>query len=143
MVTVCIFLGSEETCAGGGGVAGGAAAGARRVDAGAGHGESAAATRLGAVVAGGIPLMPGGIAPWPLATIGIVETTRGAGFGASMVTGCSSRDTRFSVEPVVATAWAALLAAPACGSSAILFGPLPALMIGGSVVNTDPPNIAR
>ena len=48
--------------------------------------------------------MPGGITLWPLVTIGIVETTRGADFGASMVTGCSSRDTRFSVEPVVATA---------------------------------------
>jgi hypothetical protein len=141
MVTVCIFLGSEETC--GGGAAGGAAAGAGSVDGGAGHGESAAATRLAAVVAGAIPLMPGGIALWPLVTIGIVETTRGGGFGASMVTGCSSRDTRFSVEPVVATDCAALPAAPACGSSAILFGPLLALMIGGSVGNTDPPNMAR
>ena len=135
-------MGSEEAC-GGGDEAGWPAAGAGSVDGGAGHGASAAATRLGAVVAGGIPLMPGGIALWPLVTIGIVETTRGAGFGASMVTGCSSRDTRFSVEPVVATASAALLAAPACGSSAILLGPLLALMIGGSVGNTDPPNMAR
>ena len=68
---------------------------------------------------------------WPLPTTGMVATTRGAAFGVSIATGCSSRDTRFSVEPVVATAWELPAAAPACGSSAILFGPLLALMIGG------------
>src|ERR1700686_3534718 len=117
MVTVWIFFGSDETCGGAGaGIEGAAdAGGGAAVGGGGGHGESAAdATCPGAawlstpVVAGA--LKPGGIWAWfepwlelwPV-MIGMVETTRGAAFGGSIVTGCSSRETMFSAEPVVAT----------------------------------------
>ena len=79
--------------------------------------------------------------------IGIVEITREAGFGGTIVTGCSSRETIFSIEPVVAApTWLALALFSACGSleaGAILFGSLLALMIGGSVGRTEPRNISR
>src|ERR1700722_14079816 len=129
MVTVCIFFGSDET----GGT--GAAAAAGIVGGGAGQTESP-------WLAAASPLMPGATAPWLPGAIGTVETTRDEDLGASTATGCSSRDSRLSVEPVVATPCPALLPAPACGSSAILFGPPLALMIGGRGGRTLPPNIA-
>ena len=47
-------------------------------------------------------LMPDGATPW-FGAIGMVETTRGAGRGAScMSTGCSSWETNFSLELVSA-----------------------------------------
>ena len=103
MVTVWIFFGSDETWAPAQRRAA-AGAGAGSVDGGAGQGESAAATRLGRLA----PVVAGGSAharrhaTLAAVTIGMVETTRGAAFGGSIVTGCSSRETRFSVEPVVA-----------------------------------------
>ena len=59
-------------------------------------------------------------------------STGEAGFGGSIVTGCSSRETSFSDEAVVATpAWLAF-ALYLLEVSAML-GSLPALTIGGSV----------
>jgi hypothetical protein len=53
----------------------------------------------------------------------------------------------FSIEPVVsAPSWQALPLFLAWGSpemGAILFGSLLAVMIGGDVVMTEPPNISR
>ena len=72
--------------------------------------------------------------------IGIVATTRGAAFAGSTLTGCSSRETRFSADPLVVALVVSLLA---WDSGTILFGPLFALIIGGSVGRTEPPNIAR
>jgi hypothetical protein len=122
MVTVWIFFGSDETCGGAGtGIGGAAETGGAAVGGGGGQGESAAdatcpgAAWLGTAVVAGA-LKPAGIEfcaePWPV-MIGMVETTRGAALGGSIVTGCSSRETRFSVEPVVA--------APACFESFALF----------------------
>ena len=160
MVTVWIFFGSDEACGEGAG-AGGAAAGACGAGAGAGgagQGESVADAifawvgAAGFVVAGA--LKAGGAEPgarpwpepWPV-TIGMVATTRGAAFGGSIATGCSSRDTRFSVEPVVAAPACfgspALFACESAAAGATLIGPLLALMMGGSVGRTEPPNIAR
>ena len=69
--------------------------------------------------------------------IGIVEITREVGFGCTIVTGFSSRETSFSIDPVVTVStWLALAAFLACGSlaaGAILIGWLLALMIGGSI----------
>ncbi len=74
----------------------------------------------------------------------MVETTRELVFGASMSTGCSSRDTTFSVElplPVPdgseASAWESRWL------GRILFGPPLALMIGGSMGSIELPNMAR
>ena len=94
MITVRIFFGSEAgvgrlpvvadtgACAVGGGGA-------------TGHGD-------------GTPALGCGAAP---PEIGIVETTSGAVFGASGTsTGCSSRETIFSVElPLAVAAWLSLL----------------------------------
>ena len=75
-----------------------------------------------------------------LEEIGIVEMTRGTAFGASrMSIGCS-----FSLEPALVTdVWLELLRQVSLLFRTILLGPVPALMIGGSAGNTDPPNIAR
>ena len=77
--------------------------------------------------------------------IGIVETTRGpllAGAGTS--TGCSSRETTFSPEvPVIALAWSEPLPCALLALGTILFGPVSALMIGGSDGIIEPPNMAR
>jgi hypothetical protein len=60
--------------------------------------------------------------------IGIVEITREAGFGGTILTGCSSRETSFSIDPVVTVStWPAFAAFLACGSlaaGAILVGSL-------------------
>ena len=100
MVTVWIFFGSAETCPGDSGIGAGVgiAAGGAAPPGDGGQGEfEADAAGPGAPGA----VMPGGTEPCPL-MIGMVETTRGAAFGGSIFTGCSSRETRFSVEPVVA-----------------------------------------
>jgi hypothetical protein len=64
---------------------------------------------------------------WRL-VIGIVEITREVGFGCTIVTGCSSRETSFSIDPVVTVStWPAFAAFLACGSlaaGAILVGSL-------------------
>ena len=71
----------------------------------------------------------------------MVETTRGVGFtGVGMSTGCSSRDTSFSPElALLASAWSTLFGL----LGTILFGPLSALMIGGSDGSIELPNMAR
>ena len=76
-----IFFGSDEMDAGAGAAGGGP------------PGEAAAGKPATAAGAAGAALCPG--------EIGMVETTRGA-FGGSIFTGCSSCETRFSVEPVLA-----------------------------------------
>ena len=75
-----------------------------------------------------------------LEEIGIVEMTRGTAFGASrMSIGCS-----FSLEPaLVMDVWLELLCRISLLFRTMLLSPVPALMIGGSAGNTDPPNIAR
>jgi len=79
--------------------------------------------------------------------IGIVEITREVGFGGTIVTGCSSRETSFSIDPVVTVStWLALAAFLACGSlaaGAIFVGSLLALMIGGSIGRPAPLIVAR
>ena len=79
--------------------------------------------------------------------IGIVETTREVGFGGTIVTGCSSRETSFSIDPVVTVStWLALAAFLACGSleaGSILIGWVVALMIGGTAGRSAPLIITR
>ena len=61
---------------------------------------------------------------------------------AAQLCGCSSRETSFSIEPVVsAPSWRALSLFLACGAleaGASLFGSLLAVMIGGGVAITEP-----
>jgi hypothetical protein len=61
--------------------------------------------------------------------------------------GFFSRETRFSIEPVIAiSAWLALSLFLACGSleaGAILFGSLLALMIDRGIGRTEPTNMSR
>ena len=119
IVTVWIFFGAEEARVGGGAGIGAAvgAAGCAAIGGGAGQTESAADATCPVIVwlgmawlgmvwpdATGMP-RPGGIEPCspPSLMTGTVETTRGVALGGSIVTGCSSRDTTFSVEPVVVT----------------------------------------
>ena len=73
---------------------------------------------------------------------GIVEITREAGFGGTIMAGCPSRETIFSIDPVVTVStWLALVFL-ACGSleaGTILVGSVLALIVGGSVAITEPP----
>ena len=66
--------------------------------------------------------------------------TRGSVFGASrMSIGCS-----FSLKPALLTdVWLELLRRVSLLFWTMSLGPVPALMIGGSAGNTDPPNMAR
>jgi len=74
-----------------------------------------------------------------LEEIGIVEMTRGTAFGASrMSIGCS-----FSLEPALVTDVGLELLCRISLLFRTMLGPVPALMIGGSAGNTDPPNMAR
>ena len=60
--------------------------------------------------------------------------------------GWSSRETMLSIEPVVAgLIWRALPLLAACGSltDGIIFRSLMALTLGGSVGETEPPNMLR
>jgi hypothetical protein len=134
MVTVWIFFGSAEAGAGGAAAAGigTGVAGGGETPLGAGGGGQTLSVAGAPVAAGDEPCPP---------TIGIVETTRGAAFGGSILTGCSSRETILSVEPVAAKP--VRFALLAWESGTILLGPSFALMIGGSVGNTEPPNMAR
>ncbi len=89
MATVWIFFGAGMP------MAGIAAAAATGIGGGA---PAIGATVAGAGAAGGAGTLPA----WPefgSGKIGMVETTRGAGFtGAGILTGCSSRETIFSPE---------------------------------------------
>ena len=122
-MTVWTLFGSDEACAGAGGGAGAATdadGGAGFIGGGGGQTVSVADATAGPFCAGAPELEP--------VTIGIVDTTRGAAFGGSIATGCSSRETRLSVEPVVPGA--ACLESPAfavCAAAAVgvtLIGPL-------------------
>ena len=69
----------------------------------------------------------------------------GAGFGASMLIGSSSRETTFSAADalVAPPPWPELAAwvSPELGMT--LFGEVFALMTGGSAGSSDPPNVVR
>jgi len=153
MVTVWIFFGSGDTAGGAIGAAAAGRAGVALVRGiatadGAGCGGAGAAGAMAAGAAGaGLLAVPEPIIPARAAfgsgKIGIVETTRGAGFaGVGMSTGCSSRETSFSPEP--ARFASACVDGPDLGLlGTILFGPSSALMIGGSDGKIDAPNMAR
>src|SRR5208282_3250538 len=106
MATVWIFFGSDDAIGGAAGAAG-AAAGGETGAALASGAASGGVVAAGGAVAGatdagmfGVPdaTIPAG-AEFGSGKIGMVETTRGAGFtGAGILTGCSSRDTSFSPE---------------------------------------------
>ena len=133
--TAAVSFGSEEAGTGSGAEAGGgtdAATGGSRAD-------TTGGSRAGAVAAGA-GASGATAAALGLEEIGIVEMTRGTAFGASrMSIGCS-----FSLEPaLVMDVWLELLCRISLLFRTMLLGPVPALMIGGSAGNTDPPNMAR
>jgi hypothetical protein len=71
----------------------------------------------------------------------------GADFGGSIVTGCSSRETSFSIEPVISArtlpALPPFVARGASEANRILCGSVLAVIVGGGVERTEPPNISR
>ena len=142
MVTVCIFFGSDDAWAG-------AAAGimGAAIEAGGGLFGSDVAVAPTGGAGGTAPVATGAAIPGDAefcAMIGIVDTTRGAVRGGSILIGCSSRETTLSAELAFATAVCLeLLGWESTEFGIILFGPLLALMIGGRVGKTDPPNMAR
>lgn len=108
MVTVWIFFGSAEpgagTAAGAGGLA--ATAGADEASPGEAAGGKPA-TGAGAVGQGepGVGPLAGG-AGLCADVVGMAETTRGVVGAGSILTGCSSRETTFSLAPALAAlAW--------------------------------------
>src|SRR5579872_7001770 len=133
MVTVWIFFGSGVGAAGAG--VGAGDDGLTAIAGGGPNGEAAA----GAPTTG-----PGAGEFWP-GTTGMVETMRGLGgfAGSWMSTGCSSCDTSFSVDPPAGAGWPALAERVSPLAGTILFGQSLALMMGGSVGSTEPPNIVR
>ena len=71
---------------------------------------------------------------------------RGAAFGGPTAAGWSSREIMLSIEPVVAGPTSCVLPLlAACGSltDGIVFRSLMALMLGGSVAETEPSNMLR
>jgi len=151
MVTVWIFFGSgggnADVAAGVTGTAaiGGLAPGAGGQLVPAEAAEGGAGTGAGRL-ADGVTVATtdggkGGLSP---EVTGIVETILGAGFACSMLTGSSSRETKFSVPAVFAAPGSLALAACASPEFGMtLLGAVLALMIGGNAGSNDPPNMVR
>ncbi len=138
MATVWIFFGSGATTGDPGIAAAAVGNGAADILAGGGATDVGI---IGEVMPGVIDGMLPGACESGDGKTGMVETTRGAVFiGTGTSTGFSSRDTSFSLDPPPPVC-AALCALPAFGI--ILFGPVSALMIGGSDGSIEPPNTVR